>query len=41
MINKSKKDYSYTMIEAGGSIDGIAEKMEAIDNVIRVRVIPA
>jgi D-3-phosphoglycerate dehydrogenase len=41
MLNKSKKDYSYTMIEAIGSIDGIAEKIEKIDNVIRVRVIPA
>ncbi|MDR0947625.1 MAG: 3-phosphoglycerate dehydrogenase [Ruminococcus sp.] len=39
LVNKSKKDYAYTMIDAIGSIDGIAEKLEAIENVIKVRVI--
>jgi D-3-phosphoglycerate dehydrogenase len=39
MINKSKKDFSYTMIDAIGDVSGIADKMESIDNVIRVRVI--
>ncbi|MDR0992634.1 MAG: 3-phosphoglycerate dehydrogenase [Ruminococcus sp.] len=39
MINKSKKDYSYTMIDAIGDVSGVADKIESICNVIRVRVI--
>ena len=36
-INKSKKDYSYTMLDISGSVD--AEAIAAIEGVIRVRVI--
>ena len=40
MLNKSKKDYAYTMIDAAGTItDGIVSKLSTIDNVIKVRVI--
>jgi D-3-phosphoglycerate dehydrogenase len=39
MINRSKKDYSYTMIDAIGDVSGVINQMENIDNVIRVRVI--
>jgi D-3-phosphoglycerate dehydrogenase len=39
MVNKSKKDFAYTMVDAIGSIDGIADKLSAVDGVIRVRVI--
>ena len=40
MLNKSKKDYAYTMIDAAGTItDEIVSKLTAIDNIIKVRVI--
>lgn len=40
MLNKSKKDYAYTLIDASGSIsDEIIAKLTAVENVIRVRVI--
>jgi D-3-phosphoglycerate dehydrogenase len=40
MLNKSKKDYAYTMIDAAGAItDEIVSKLTAIDNIIKVRVI--
>ncbi len=40
MVNKSKGDYAYTMIDTDSvSTDDIVKKLEAIDDVIRVRVI--
>ncbi len=40
MINASKKDYAYTLIDAAGDIsEGIAAKLSAAENVIKVRVI--
>lgn len=40
MLNKSKKDYAYTMIDASGDVsDAIAAKLGAEENVIKVRVI--
>ena len=40
MLNKSKKDYAYTMIDAAGNVSAdIAAKLSAAENVIRVRVI--
>lgn len=40
MVNASKKEYAYTMIDANGTItDAIKAELEAVDNVIRVRVI--
>lgn len=40
MINASKKDYAYTLIDAAGDIsEDIAAKLFAAENVIKVRVI--
>ena len=40
MINASKKDYAYTLIDAAGDIsDDIAAQLSAAENVIKVRVI--
>ncbi|MBP0965165.1 MAG: phosphoglycerate dehydrogenase [Oscillospiraceae bacterium] len=40
MLNKSKKDYAYTIIDAVGDVTGeITSKLSAIDGVIRVRAI--
>ncbi|MCR5735989.1 MAG: phosphoglycerate dehydrogenase [Lachnospiraceae bacterium] len=40
MINKSKGDYAYTMMDVESEItDEIVEKLRAIDGVIRVRVV--
>lgn len=40
MLNKSRGDYAYTMLDIGeADYDTIAEKITAIDGVIRVRVI--
>ena len=40
MVNASRKDYAYTMIDVtGADAAAIAEGMKAIDGVIRVRVI--
>ncbi len=40
MLNKSKKDYAYTIIDAVGDVTpAITEKLSAIDGVIRVRAI--
>lgn len=40
MLNKSKKDYAYTIIDAAGTITNeIVSKLTAIDNIIKVRVI--
>lgn len=40
MLNKSKKDYAYTMIDVSGDVsDDVIGKIKAVDSVIRVRVI--
>ncbi len=39
MLNKSKKDFAYTMIDVIGEVGDIDAKIAAIDGVIRVRVI--
>lgn len=40
MINRSKKDYAYTILEIGGEIPAtIADEVASIEGVIRVRVI--
>lgn len=40
MLNKSKKDYAYTLIDASGNVtDDIIAKLNGVENVIRVRVI--
>ena len=40
MVNSSKKDYSYAIMVAAGDVsDSIAEKIRAVDGVIKVRII--
>lgn len=40
MLNKSKKDYAYTLLDVAGDVnDSVVEKLSAIDTVIKVRVI--
>lgn len=40
MLNKSKKDFAYTVIDAIGDVtDDLISKISSIDNVIRVRII--
>ena len=40
MVNKSKKNMAYTMLDATGALDGrLAEKLAAIPAVIRVRIL--
>ena len=40
MVNASRKDYAYTMIDVtGADAESIAEGMKSIEGVIRVRVI--
>ena len=40
MVNASKKDNAYTLLEVTGDVaDTLSEKLSAIENVIRVRVI--
>jgi len=40
MVNASKKDYAYTMVDVAGDVTAdVAAKFEAMENVIRVRVI--
>ncbi len=39
MLNKSKKDYAYTMLDASNVSDDLVSKLSAIEGVIRVRVI--
>lgn len=40
MLNKSKKDYAYTMIDTTANVtDAIISKVKAIESVIKVRVI--
>lgn len=39
MESKSRGDYAYTVLDATGNVDGAEEQINAIDGVIRVRVI--
>lgn len=40
MVNASKKDYAYTMLDIAGDVtDAVAEKMSSVDGIIKVRVI--
>lgn len=40
MLNKSRGDYAYTMLDLGGKIDPAVEKeIEAIDGVIKVTIL--
>ena len=40
MVNCSKKDNAYTLIEVNGDVPAAAvEKISALDNITRVRVI--
>lgn len=40
MLNKSKKDYAYTLLDVAGDVsDEIVAKLSAVDTVIKVRVI--
>ena len=40
MLNKSKKDYAYTMIDTPAEITAdVIEKLQAVDTVIKVRII--
>ena len=40
MVNASKKDYAYTMLDVDGNVtDDISSKIEAVDGIIKVRVI--
>ena len=39
MINKSKGDNAYTIVDIDDSCDGITEKIKEIDGVLSTRVI--
>ncbi len=39
MLNKSKKEYAYTMLDIADGADDIAEAIKGVEGVIRVRVI--
>ncbi|MGN1087480.1 MAG: 3-phosphoglycerate dehydrogenase, partial [Porcipelethomonas sp.] len=40
MVNASKKDYAYTMLDVAGDVtDAVAEKISAVDGIIKVRII--
>ena len=39
MVSKSKKDYSYTMLDTADINDDIVSKLAGVDNVIKIRVI--
>ncbi len=40
MLNKSRGDYAYTMLDIGDTdVDAVAEKISALDGIVRVRVI--
>ncbi|MBS1324443.1 MAG: phosphoglycerate dehydrogenase [Oscillospiraceae bacterium] len=40
MVNASKKDYAYTMLDIAGYVtDAVADKMSSVDGIIKVRVI--
>ena len=40
MTNKSRKDLAYTLLDVEGAVcDDVADKIAAIDGIIRVRVL--
>ena len=39
MLNKSRGEYAYTMLDVAEIDNAVSEKIEAIDGVIKVRVI--
>ena len=40
MVNASKKDYAYSMLDIAGDVtDAVADKMSSVDGIIKVRVI--
>ena len=40
MTNKSRKEYAYTVMDVDKKVDdSVAEKLKAIDGVLKVRVI--
>ena len=40
MVNKSKKNMAYTMLDATGAVDArLSEKLSSIPAVIRVRIL--
>jgi D-3-phosphoglycerate dehydrogenase len=39
MESRSKKDYAYTVFDAKGNSDGIADKVKGVGDVISARVI--
>ena len=40
MVNASKKEYAYTMLDIAGAVSAdVADKMSAVDGIIKVRVI--
>ena len=40
LLNKSRGDYAYTMLDIGtDNVDTVAEKIENIEGVIRVRIV--
>ncbi len=40
MVNASKKEYAYTMLDVAGAVsDAVADKMAAVEGIIKVRVI--
>ena len=40
MVNAGRGDYAYTLLDLAAVPDGLLEKLQAIDSVIRVRSIP-
>ena len=39
MTNKSKKDFAYTIMDVNGEIADLENKIAALDDVMKVRVI--
>ena len=40
LLNKSRGDYAYTMLDtAAADVTAVADKIKAIDGIIKVRVI--
>jgi D-3-phosphoglycerate dehydrogenase len=40
MVNKSKKDYAYTMLDVNSKVpENVIDKIKAVEGVLRVRVI--
>ena len=38
-VNKSRGDFAYSIIDASAASDAIVEKLNAIDGVLKVRVV--